>query len=29
MNGIAYNKERDTFLITGKMWDFVFEVKIF
>lgn len=29
LNGIAYNKEKQTFLVTGKMWDFAYEVKIF
>lgn len=28
LNGIAYNKYRDTFMLTGKMWDFVYEVKL-
>jgi glutamine cyclotransferase len=27
LNGIAYNKEKGTFLVTGKMWDLAFEVK--
>ncbi len=26
LNGIAYNAEKDTFLITGKWWPYVFEV---
>ena len=28
LNGIAYKKETDTFLLTGKMWDFLFEVHL-
>ena len=28
LNGIAYYKENDSFLITGKMWDFLFEVNL-
>ena len=28
LNGIAYREETDTFLVTGKMWDFLFEVKL-
>ena len=28
LNGIAYNKSRNTFFITGKKWNKVFEVKI-
>lgn len=28
LNGIAYNKKRKTFFITGKNWDKLFEVKI-
>ena len=27
-NGVAYNKERGTFFVTGKNWDKLFEVKI-
>ncbi|MFQ3646283.1 MAG: glutaminyl-peptide cyclotransferase [Anaerolineae bacterium] len=27
LNGIAYNPETDTFFITGKMWDKLFEVR--
>ncbi|MBI1281926.1 MAG: glutaminyl-peptide cyclotransferase [Anaerolineaceae bacterium] len=27
LNGIAYNAEKDTFLITGKYWPYTFEVK--
>jgi len=26
LNGIAYNKERETFYITGKKWKYIFEV---
>ncbi|PCE63693.1 glutaminyl-peptide cyclotransferase [Sediminicola luteus] len=29
LNGIAYHKERETFFVTGKNWDKMFEVKIF
>jgi glutaminyl-peptide cyclotransferase len=28
MNGIAYNADKDVFLLTGKMWPTVFEVKL-
>ena len=28
LNGIAYNVERETFFITGKKWDKIFEIKI-
>ena len=28
LNGIAYFPKNDSFLITGKMWDFIFEVKL-
>mgnify|MGYP001119355092 CR=1 FL=1 len=28
LNGIAYNKTTDTFFVTGKNWDKIFEVKI-
>ena len=28
LNGIAYDWHRDTFIITGKMWDLAFEVKL-
>lgn len=28
LNGIAYNKEEDTFFLTGKNWPLIFEVKI-
>ena len=28
LNGIAYDKQRDTFVITGKMWDLAFELKL-
>jgi glutamine cyclotransferase len=27
-NGIAYHPERNTFFVTGKYWDKLFEVKI-
>ncbi|MHC5202607.1 glutaminyl-peptide cyclotransferase [Myroides sp. LJL119] len=27
-NGIAYNKQTDTFFVTGKNWDKIFEVKL-
>lgn len=27
LNGIAYNPDTDTFLITGKLWDRIFEVR--
>jgi glutamine cyclotransferase len=27
LNGIAYNPENDTFLITGKLWPKLFEVR--
>ena len=26
LNGIAYLKDRDTFFVTGKRWDFIFEI---
>ena len=29
LNGIAYNKETNTFWITGKNWDKAFEIKLF
>ena len=29
LNGIAYNKERKTFFVTGKKWDKIFEIEIF
>jgi len=29
LNGIAYHPERETFFVTGKDWDNLFEVKIF
>jgi len=29
LNGIAYNKIRKTFFVTGKYWDKLFEIKIF
>lgn len=28
LNGIAYNRKRKTFFITGKKWDKIFEIKI-
>lgn len=28
LNGVAYHKERNTFFVTGKNWDKLFEVKI-
>ena len=28
LNGIAYNKKRKTFFVTGKNWDKLFEIKI-
>lgn len=28
LNGIAYNKKNDTFFVTGKNWDKMFEIKI-
>lgn len=28
LNGIAYNKETDTFIITGKNWPYYFEIKL-
>jgi glutamine cyclotransferase len=27
LNGIAYIKDRDSFLISGKLWDTIFEIK--
>jgi len=29
LNGIAYRESTDTFFLTGKMWDYFFEVKLF
>ena len=29
LNGIAYNKKRKTFFVTGKKWNKIFEIKIF
>ncbi|MBD3581186.1 glutaminyl-peptide cyclotransferase [Flavobacterium selenitireducens] len=29
LNGIAYNKKTNTFFVTGKNWDKMFEIKIF
>ena len=28
LNGIAYNKKRGTFFVTGKKWNKIFEIKI-
>lgn len=28
LNGVAYHKERETFFVTGKNWDKLFEIKI-
>jgi len=28
LNGIAYNKKRKTFFVTGKKWNKIFEIKI-
>lgn len=28
LNGIAYYEENDTFIITGKLWDFIYQVKL-
>ena len=28
LNGIAYNKNSDTFFVTGKNWDKMFEIRI-
>ena len=28
LNGVAYVAEDDTFLITGKMWDHIYKVKL-
>lgn len=28
LNGVAYHPERETFFVTGKNWDKLFEVKI-
>jgi glutamine cyclotransferase len=27
LNGIAYYEKNDSFLISGKMWDFIYEIK--
>lgn len=27
LNGIAYNKQKDSFLLTGKMWGYFYEIK--
>ena len=29
LNGIAYNKSSKTLFVTGKLWDKLFEIKIF
>jgi len=28
-NGIAYLKGSNTFLVTGKMWDYIFEIQLY
>lgn len=28
LNGIAYNQENNTFIVTGKNWDYYFEIKL-
>lgn len=28
MNGIAYNSETKTFFVTGKNWNYIFEVEL-
>ena len=28
LNGIAYYEKYDTFIITGKLWDFIYKVKL-
>ena len=28
LNGIAYYPKNDSFLISGKMWDFIYEIKL-
>ena len=28
LNGIAYNKKRDVFYVTGKFWSKLFEIKL-
>ena len=28
INGIAYNKKRNSIFVTGKMWDKIFEIRI-
>ena len=28
LNGIAYDNSTDTFLVTGKMWDHVYQIKL-
>jgi glutamine cyclotransferase len=29
LNGIAYNSATKTFFLTGKRWDFIFEVQLY
>ena len=29
LNGIAYNRKRKTFFVTGKKWNKIFEIRIF
>jgi glutamine cyclotransferase len=28
LNGIAYDKEKDRLFVTGKLWPYIFEIKI-
>ncbi len=28
LNGIAYNEQKDTFFVTGKRWDWLYEIKL-
>lgn len=28
LNGIAYHRTRKTYFVTGKLWDFIFEIKL-
>jgi glutamine cyclotransferase len=28
LNGIAYKKETDSFILAGKLWDHIYEVKL-
>ena len=28
LNGIAYQDSNDSFIISGKLWDFIYEVKL-